>query len=83
MTESPLNHLKTFKNLCGGDPYHKIALVTTHWKQPPSGIQLGREKEIRDKHWKKMTELGSKMTRFQGDRASAWDAVALLPIADY
>ena len=53
----------------------KNVIVTTNWPSDPDAALEGREKEMRDTHWKTLIEDGLQVWRFKGDSTSAWGAI--------
>jgi hypothetical protein len=71
MGQSPLRLLETFKNICGEDAFQNIVLVTTMWDEVAPEDGEAREQQLRDKYWKHMLTLGSRMERFRYTQESA------------
>ncbi|KAL0948457.1 hypothetical protein HGRIS_011030 [Hohenbuehelia grisea] len=79
MAGTPLRNLHMFGGLCGNRASANVILATTMWNDRLRGA-LGdqRELELKEKYWKPMLDLGSKMLRFDGTHDSAWQIVDCL-----
>ena len=67
-----------FSRLCGHDATPKTVLVTTNWPSHRDEVLEQRQKEMKDKHWKRLVEKGLDIRRFQQNRSSAWEIINLL-----
>ncbi|KAH7925403.1 hypothetical protein BV22DRAFT_440452 [Leucogyrophana mollusca] len=71
-------NLAMFNKLCGKDALHNIILATTKWGDIEEEDGQCREEQLRGTFWKDMVSGGSRVTRFEDTRASAWDIVNLI-----
>jgi methyl-accepting chemotaxis protein len=78
MAGTPLRNLRMFGRLCGDDAIGNVILVTTMWGNTKEDVGARREQELKDKYWKGMLTLGSRMARFLNSTKSAWDIVGLI-----
>lgn len=72
MAGTPLKNLRLFQELCGQDAFSRIILTTTMWDEVQIAVGEQREKELSEKYWKGMIDLGSKTERYFNSHASAW-----------
>lgn len=82
MTNSFMQNLNMFENICGEGALSNVILVTTQWNQlkddDVSGIR--NEEGLRNDFWKCFLDGGSQMLRFQNEKSSAWDIIRALPM---
>jgi hypothetical protein len=76
MAGSPYKNLLTFGELCGDTAMTQVRLVTTMWGEVETEVGEGRERELREKYWKRFIEKGSETDRLQDTkREEAWRVV--------
>ncbi|KAF8055862.1 P-loop containing nucleoside triphosphate hydrolase protein [Lyophyllum atratum] len=75
MSGSAMQNVEMFKKLCGKDASKKVVLVTTMWDEVSEATGAQRERQIKDKFWKDMLELGSRTVRFHLSQSAARDIV--------
>lgn len=75
---SAVKTLDIFQRLCGKDALKNVVLVTSRWKDVDPQTGADRERELREKFWSFMLRSGSRMSRFHGDRESAFGLVSQL-----
>ena len=75
MAGTPLKNLNMFANLCGDDAVRNVILTTTMWSRVKAEVGSQREKQLLEKYWKPMLDLGSGMHRFLGTHESAWSII--------
>ena len=78
---TPLRNLTMFKELCGGDNFKNVALVTTMWGEVFEEVGLQREQELKEDFWKTMIRLGSTAHRFHLTEESAWEIINTIPMS--
>ena len=67
-----------FHKLCGEDALKAVVLVTTKWGGIQKVVGEQREKRLTETHWMTMIDHGSRIHRYQGSYASAWEIVNLI-----
>jgi len=79
MPGSILERLHMLRNLCGEQPFTKVALVTSFWDHVlrEEGEQREQELKTNPEFWGWMVEKGSRIARFE-DRKSALSTVLSL-----
>ncbi|KAJ8689308.1 hypothetical protein PTI98_013342 [Pleurotus ostreatus] len=76
MSGAPLKNLHLFGSLCGEAASPNVILITTMWSDKvPADVGERREKELVEKFWKPMLDLGSDHMRFMGSYESAWNII--------
>ncbi|KAL6302086.1 P-loop containing nucleoside triphosphate hydrolase protein [Sparassis latifolia] len=75
MTGAAHNNLVMFKQLCGEKAFQNVIVATTMWGRMTPEVGEQREKELQDKFWKRMLDLGSATARFHDNFESAWSVV--------
>ncbi|KDR82128.1 hypothetical protein GALMADRAFT_135492 [Galerina marginata CBS 339.88] len=81
--EADKRNLESFRIMCGDAVLSKVVLGTTKWERVTTEIgttEIGdeREKELKEKHWKKLLSKGSTMRRFKDNESSAWEFLDVL-----
>jgi len=71
-------NLLMFHKLCGKDASEAVVLVTTKWGGIEEVVGEQHEKQLRETHWKTMIDHGSRIRRYRGSSASAWEIVNLI-----
>jgi uncharacterized protein YeeX (DUF496 family) len=61
--------------LCGEEAIRNVILTTSIWDKIQDEVGHRREKELKDRYWKGMLDLGSTTARFQNTYDSAWAIV--------
>jgi F0F1-type ATP synthase membrane subunit b/b' len=72
MSGSPLKNLQMFGKLCGDGAIKNVVLATTMWSKVKPDVGERREKELEDKYWREMLNMGSQMMRFGDTFDTAW-----------
>ena len=72
LSGSTLKSYDVFWSMCGEHAAKSVILVTTMWSQANKDKGLLREDELKNKYWKPMLDLGSRIMRFEGSHQSAW-----------
>ncbi|KAL0948556.1 hypothetical protein HGRIS_011116 [Hohenbuehelia grisea] len=74
-----LRNLHVFGGICGNRASANVILATTMWTDRLRGA-LGdqRELKLKERYWKPMLDLGSRMVRFDGTHDSAWQILDAL-----
>ncbi|KAF8065332.1 P-loop containing nucleoside triphosphate hydrolase protein [Lyophyllum atratum] len=75
MSGSAMQNVEMFKKLCGKDVSKKVVLITTMWDEVSEVTGAQRERQIKDKFWKDILELGSRTVRFHLSQSAARDIV--------
>ncbi|RDB28377.1 hypothetical protein Hypma_015573 [Hypsizygus marmoreus] len=78
MMGTPLKNLEMFRHLCGDKAVQNVILATTKWDEVTEDVGSRREKQLVEKYWKHMLDLGSGMCRFLRTPESAWEIVNLI-----
>jgi hypothetical protein len=55
--------------------YKNVVFVTTMWDQVDEEQGSFHEKELMNKYWKGMINLGATTARFDGSSAASWDII--------
>ncbi|KAL8793854.1 MAG: hypothetical protein Q9195_003580 [Heterodermia aff. obscurata] len=75
MTGIDRKNLYMLQQLCGIDSFQNIVLVTGNWIKRPSFeehlVQTTRERDLKTRFWKNMTDRGAYVERHDGTAASA------------
>jgi hypothetical protein len=61
--------------LCGEEAIRNVILTTSIWDKIQVEVGYRREKELKDRYWKGILDLGSRTARFQNTYDSAWAIV--------
>ncbi|KAL6302082.1 P-loop containing nucleoside triphosphate hydrolase protein [Sparassis latifolia] len=72
---TPLKNFSMFTKLCGPRAAQNVIIATTMWGRVPSDLGRRRERELQEKWWKPMLELGSATARFLDTFESAWSVI--------
>jgi len=64
-------NLDMFTKLCGQDAIKNVILVTTKWSEVMPDIGKRRALQLRNEHWKFMTDLGSRIVSFDARQRTA------------
>ena len=75
MVRTSVRSLRLLQELCGDVALNKVIFLTTMWKDVPASTGARREQEIRERYWKRMLQLGSRVARFEDSRESAWRVI--------
>ncbi|GLB36105.1 putative 50S ribosome-binding GTPase [Lyophyllum shimeji] len=75
MMGTPRKNFEMFRELCGNEAVRNVVLATTKWTDVTAHVGNRREKQLKEKYWQHMLDLGSRITRFNGDHKSAWEIV--------
>ncbi|KAI0118626.1 P-loop containing nucleoside triphosphate hydrolase protein [Nemania sp. FL0031] len=71
-TGSAVKTFEVFKRICGERAMENVILVTSRWNEVEESTGASREHELRDSFWAYMLGRGSSLSRYHGDRESAW-----------
>ena len=71
---SALRGLKYFEELCG-EELNVVVFTTTMWDVVLEKTGVEREKELMDKYWKPILDLGSSVKRFRRTQTSAFEVL--------
>lgn len=77
---SAMRNLRVFKQLCGGEAFASVVLVTTFWNHVDNIVGRVRESELINTEdlWGYMISMGSRVYRQDNSKTSARTIVALL-----
>ncbi|KAF9447814.1 kinase-like protein [Macrolepiota fuliginosa MF-IS2] len=79
-----LKDLAMFKKLCGEDFFEQVSLITTMWPEVGGGEQeacIVMEEELMKEHWAEMIARGSRISRFENTKTSAWSILDPIIVA--
>ena len=68
-------NLEVFQMLCGDDAFRSVILGTTGWSDILDEDGDMRTQQLRDNYWRDMSDLGSKIFKFEDSPKSAWKMV--------
>lgn len=71
MKGTAVKNLNMFRKLCGTETLGSVVLVTTKWDKVDPDEGESRERELRQKYWKTMIDMGATMARHDNTARSA------------
>ncbi|KAG5650256.1 hypothetical protein H0H81_000152 [Sphagnurus paluster] len=71
-------NLDTFHKLCSQRATKNTILVTTKWSHAKPAVAIEREKQLKDEHWKEMSNKGSRIARLNPPESTALGLVKLI-----
>ncbi|KAF9043922.1 P-loop containing nucleoside triphosphate hydrolase protein [Panaeolus papilionaceus] len=75
MAGTPLKNLHSFEKLVGRESLQKVILVSTMWDEIEEDLGSAREKDLKDNYWNYMISRGAGISRFKGDKQSAFELI--------